>query len=77
MLGAAALDMSPLKARTMLNMDSEDEGYLLVSCAGGLTAKAHLPVKRDSVTDVSQMQILCWEEHCMSLHRIVNIRSCR
>ena len=57
MLGAAALDMSPLKARTMLNMDSEDEGYLLVSCAGGLTAKAHLPVKRDSVTDVSYMQL--------------------
>lgn len=30
---------------------------MLVSCAGGLTAKAHLPVKRDSVTDVSYMQL--------------------
>lgn len=46
MLGAAALDCSPLKSHTMLNMDSEDEGYLLVSCAGGITVKGHLPVKR-------------------------------
>ncbi|MBR1741599.1 MAG: aminoacyl-histidine dipeptidase [Lachnospiraceae bacterium] len=43
MLGAAALDCSPLKSRIMLNMDSEDEGHLLVSCAGGVTATAHLP----------------------------------
>lgn len=44
MLGAAAIDCSPLKSRTMLNLDSEDEGYLLVSCAGGVTAVAHLPI---------------------------------
>lgn len=45
MLGASALDCSDLKARTMLNLDSEEEGYLLVSCAGGVTAKAHVPVE--------------------------------
>lgn len=45
MLGAAVLDCSPLKSRIMLNLDSEDEGYLLVSCAGGTTATAHLPYK--------------------------------
>ncbi len=44
MLGASALDCSPLKARIMLNIDSEEEGYLLVSCAGGATATAHLPI---------------------------------
>lgn len=33
MLGATALDTSPLRAKTMLNLDSEDEGHLLVSCA--------------------------------------------
>ncbi len=37
MLGAAALDCSPLKSKIMLNLDSEDEGQLLVSCAGGAT----------------------------------------
>lgn len=45
MLGAAALDCSELKARTMLNLDSEEEGYFLVSCAGGVTAEAQIPVQ--------------------------------
>lgn len=44
MLGAAAIDCSSLKSDTMLNIDSEEEGYLLVSCAGGVTATCHLPV---------------------------------
>lgn len=38
MLGASYMDCSMLKGRTMLNLDSEDEGVLLVSCAGGATA---------------------------------------
>lgn len=46
MLGAADLDCTPLKSRLMLNIDSEDEGVLLVSCAGGVTATCHLPVSR-------------------------------
>lgn len=50
MLGAAALDASVLKSRTMLNMDSEDEGFFLVSCAGGCTSVAHLPVQREAKT---------------------------
>lgn len=50
MLGATALDCSPLKGRTMLNLDSEEEGYLLVSCAGGVTAAAHLPIQRKEVS---------------------------
>lgn len=44
MLGASALDCSPLTSRIMLNIDSEEEGYLLVSCAGGATATCKLPV---------------------------------
>ena len=44
MLGAVSLDCSPLKSRIMLNLDSEDEGSLLVSCAGGVTTTAHLPL---------------------------------
>lgn len=42
MLGAAGMDCSPLKSKTMLNIDSEEEGYLLVSCAGGVTAVCHI-----------------------------------
>lgn len=51
MLGCAALDMSVLRGRTMINLDSENEGYLLVSCAGGLTATVHLPYIREAGGD--------------------------
>ena len=50
MLGAARLDCSPLKSRFMLNLDSEDEGVLLVSCAGGVSAACRLPISRAEVT---------------------------
>ena len=46
MLGAAALDMSPLQGRRMINLDSEEEGVFTVSCAGGVRADCHLPVVR-------------------------------
>ena len=38
MLGAADLDVSPLKGKRMINADSEAEGTLWVSCAGGARA---------------------------------------
>lgn len=48
MHGAKALDLSKLKGKYMINIDSEEEGYLLCSCAGGLTGTSTLPVKRVS-----------------------------
>lgn len=49
MSGASGLDMTLLKGRTMINLDSEDEGYLLVSCAGGAAATLRIkPVDGDS-----------------------------
>ncbi len=50
MLGAAAIDLSGLKGRVLLNIDSEDEGIFTVSCAGGATATLELPVDRRVVT---------------------------
>lgn len=44
LLGAAALDASHLSGKYMINLDSEEEGVLLVSCAGGLTADCRLPL---------------------------------
>lgn len=46
------LDCTPLRARTMLNLDSEEEGYLLVSCAGGICATCHIPIVRKDVEGV-------------------------
>lgn len=48
MHGAKALDLSGLKARYMINLDSEEEGHLLASCAGGLTATCLLPINRET-----------------------------
>ncbi len=44
MLGAAALDFGALSAKRMINLDSEAEGTLWVSCAGGGRADITLPV---------------------------------
>ena len=49
MLGADVIDLSELKGRTMVNLDSEDEGIFTVSCAGGATATISLPVERRAV----------------------------
>lgn len=48
MLGADAMDMSVLKGRVLLNCDSEDEGILTVSCAGGVTSVLTRPVRREA-----------------------------
>ena len=49
MLGADAIDVSMLKGRTLINLDSEEEGIFTVSCAGGATATIAMPVPRHAV----------------------------
>ena len=49
MLGADVIDLSMLKGRTLINLDSEDEGIFTVSCAGGATATLNLPEERRAV----------------------------
>lgn len=44
LLGAGALDKSLLKGTFMLNLDSEEEGHLLVGCAGGMSAVSVIPL---------------------------------
>lgn len=46
MHGAKALELSHLQGQYLINLDSEEEGYLLCSCAGGLTGTSTLPLKR-------------------------------
>ena len=46
MLGARGLDASDLSARYLLNLDSEEEKVLTVSCAGSTRAVCTLPVSR-------------------------------
>lgn len=49
MYGAAGIDLSDIKGRTMLNIDSEEEGIFTVSCAGGARAEIILSVTRRAV----------------------------
>ena len=46
MEGAAGVDLSMLKGRTLINIDSDEEGLFTVSCAGGARGTIHLPVQR-------------------------------
>ena len=49
MEGATGVDLSELKGRTLVNLDSEEEGIFTVSCAGGARGTISLPVKRHPV----------------------------
>lgn len=42
--GARGIDLSMLSGKRMLNLDSEEEGIFLTSCAGGARMNCYLPV---------------------------------
>lgn len=44
LLGAKDIDLSMLKGHILLNIDSEEEGHFLTSCAGGLSTQTKIPV---------------------------------
>lgn len=48
--GATAIDLSMLKGKKVLNLDSEEEGHMLASCAGGCTTSCILPVTFEEKT---------------------------
>jgi len=48
MEGATAINLSMLKAKRMLNIDSEEEGVLLTSCAGGMRTDCHIPITTET-----------------------------
>ncbi|WP_033152654.1 aminoacyl-histidine dipeptidase [Pseudobutyrivibrio ruminis] len=49
MEGAAGIDVSMLKGRKLLNLDSEEEGHFLAGCAGGCRVDVEFPVKKESL----------------------------
>ena len=46
MNGAVAIDLSDLKGKRMINIDNEEEGVFITSCAGGARIYTELPVER-------------------------------
>ena len=52
MLGADSIDLSMLKGKRLLNIDSDEEGVFLTSCAGGLRADCRIPVSFREVSGI-------------------------
>ncbi|MBQ3481662.1 MAG: aminoacyl-histidine dipeptidase [Oscillospiraceae bacterium] len=55
MLGARSLDASDLQAAYLLNIDSEAEGVLTVSCAGSTRVVSTLPITREAFTGATML----------------------
>jgi dipeptidase D len=49
--GASTLEPSLISGKTMINLDSEEEGSFIVGCAGGKTTFIHLPCAQESLPD--------------------------
>lgn len=52
MEGASGIDLSILKGKKLLNVDSEEEGHMLTSCAGGCSIACNLPVAWEERTGI-------------------------
>lgn len=48
MNGAAEVDLTSLRGRKLINIDSEEQGVFTVGCAGGLRVYSSLPVTREN-----------------------------
>ncbi|MEG0189967.1 MAG: aminoacyl-histidine dipeptidase, partial [Lachnospiraceae bacterium] len=44
LVGAFGVDLSVLKGRRLINIDSEEEGYVWISCAGGAALEGKIPM---------------------------------
>ena len=50
MYGAVGLDTATLNGKTLINIDSENEGVFTVGCAGGARAEINIPINYESVS---------------------------
>lgn len=57
MEGADGIDLSMLNGHRMLNLDSEEEGVFLTSCAGGLSLHSRLPMGRVRSQELSWYEV--------------------
>lgn len=46
LFGAAELEPDMIKGRTLINMDSEEDGMLYIGCAGAFNSRITIPIKR-------------------------------
>lgn len=49
LIGATGIDLAPLKGRTLINLDSEEEGIFTAGCAGGMSYRSRTPMAQEQV----------------------------
>ena len=57
MSGAMAINKDHIDGKILINLDNEEEGYLLVSCAGGIRSTATLNIEKQDVKDKKVVKI--------------------
>lgn len=72
--GAAAIDLSMLQGRKLINIDSEEEGVLLSSCAGGSKLSGSLVLE---AKEMSGMKVTLTLSGCKGGHSGVEIHTGR
>ena len=51
MEGAKGIDLSMLRGKRMINLDQEEEGVVITSCAGGARVDVTIPLQEESVME--------------------------
>ena len=57
MTGAMAVEKENVKGTILINIDNEEEGYLLVSCAGGIRTRSSIKFEREEIVAKSLFSI--------------------
>lgn len=56
--GAKSIDLTALKGRKLINLDSEEDSTILTSCAGGAIIEGLIPVERELVNGVEYQLVV-------------------
>lgn len=57
MSGAMAIDKENIDGKILINLDNEEEGYLLVSCAGGVRSTATMNIEKQDIKNKALIKI--------------------
>lgn len=56
--GAKGIDLSMLRGRRLINLDQEDEGVIITSCAGGARVDVTIPLRRETEAEEDVQQLI-------------------
>lgn len=57
MSGAMAIDKENIDGKILINLDNEEEGYLLISCAGGVRSTGTINIEKQDIKDKALIKI--------------------